>query len=95
MLLRAQNLDFLHACDKPPQEDIIEKILGKKFVKEPYVDVPVIYTFLEDILNDTIVDTEDSSDEEPRENQDDVDSDINNDIDNTKMMLKMCRNNSW
>lgn len=48
-----ETLDSFHACDQPTKEDNINKILGENSIEEPPVDVPVIYTFLKDILNDT------------------------------------------
>lgn len=70
-----QTLDSLHPCDQPPNEENIDKILGEKFIEEPPVDIPVIVTFLDDILNDTLLETKDSCDKESLACQDDADID--------------------
>lgn len=56
-----QALDSLHASDQPPNEETIIKVLEEESGKEPPTYVPVIYTFLDDIMNDTLMETEDFS----------------------------------
>lgn len=53
----------MHACEKPLKEDNIEKILGEKLVEEPFIDVPVLDTSMDNILNGKDTESEDSNDE--------------------------------
>ncbi|CAI8588552.1 unnamed protein product [Vicia faba] len=72
----------LHACDKPPMEDNILKICLVKTLGTSSIGVPVVETFINDILNDKHVETEDSRDEKSLEIQDEVvENDVNINID--------------
>lgn len=70
----------MHACDKPPGEDSIEKFLGEKLVEEltfnnpmiKYVDVLVLDNFTKNILNDKDSESEDLRDVDPTVSQENL-----------------------
>lgn len=73
----------MHAYDKRPSEGIIEKILGEKLIEKPVVDVQMLDTFIDNIMNYKDADNADSSDEDPIVRQENIKEDfinISNDI---------------
>lgn len=66
-----KTLDSIHACDKPPRNDDVDKMFNENTISKLVID-----TFIDGILHDYPEDTEDSCDEESLTVQDNDVNDI-------------------
>lgn len=76
-----KTLETMNACDNPPSENNIDKILSEKFgqekpIVEKLVDVPILYIDIKNIFNEDMYEYDESTEEDYAASQDDGNKDV-------------------